>query len=484
MSKSIKKKSMKLNMVFNALNGMMNVIFPLITFPYISKVLGVEELGKINFSYSVIGYFSLLAGLGISAYGIREGARIRNNKKEMDSFASQLFSINILSCLVSYILFLVIIITVDKFRPYKWILLIYSLQIFFATIGVDWLYTIYEAFSWMTLRKFIIKVVSLVMMLVFVKTPSDTVIYVIITVFAEAGGYIINFILSRKYSDIHFTLDIDFKQHFKPILILFATAISVSIFVNSDTTILGILCGDREVGIYTVATKVYLIVKNILSSVIVAAIPRLSAAINDKDNSKYSIIADDVFKTLITVLLPAMVGIILLRKNIILIMSNETYLDAQVPLFILGFSLIASLVSWFWAQCVLVPMRREKDVLISNIVSAFVNVVLNVILMPIWGASAAAFTTLVSEIICSVWAIIIGIRYYKTKGLKIIVIKVLAGCGAFALLIRILSGFNLSYILFTILSIVISIPLYFVIEILLKNETIYSVFNSIKRVKG
>lgn len=471
--------SLKINMVLNAVNGFMNVIFPLITFPYISKTLGVTEIGKVNFTNSFISYFILLAGLGINAYAIREGARIRNKSEEINKFASQVFTINILSAVSSYILLFIIVNIFDTLDSYKKSIYIYSIIILSTTIGADWIFTIYEDFLWTTIRKFVVKIVSLVLMFLFIKEPSDTIKYILIMVLADSGGYLVNIFFIPKYCKIKLTFKINFKEHIKPILILFATAVSVTIFVNLDITLLGILCSDEDVGIYSVSSKIYIIIKTILSSVIVAAIPRLSSALDDTDNAKFEEIVNDVFKTLVTVLIPAVIGIISLRKEIILIVSNETFSKADSSLYILGISLIASLFSWFWGQCVLVPLRKEKIVLVSNIVSAVVNIVLNITLMPVFDGNAAAFSTLVSEIICYIWARVIARKYIKLKNIPRFTIKILIGC---VVEIIVICGLKLlvgNFLIYTVLSISFSIILYFIVEKILKNESLGNLGNKI-----
>ncbi len=232
-------------------------------------------------------------------------------------------------------------------------------------------------------------------------------------------------------------------------------------------------------GIYSVSSKIYIIIKTILSSVIVAAIPRLSSALDDTDNAKFEEIVNDVFKTLVTVLIPAVIGIISLRKEIILIVSNETFSKADSSLYILGISLIASLFSWFWGQCVLVPLRKEKIVLVSNIVSAVVNIVLNITLMPVFAGNAAAFSTLVSEIICYIWARVIARKYIKLKNIPRFTIKILIGC---VVEIIVICGLKLlvgNFLIYTVLSISFSIILYFIVEKILKNESLGNLGNKI-----
>lgn len=471
--------SLKINMGLNAVNGLMNVIFPLITFPYISKTLGVTEIGKVNFTNSFISYFILLAGLGINAYAIREGARIRNKNEEINKFVSQVFTINILSTVSSYIILFIVVNIFDELYSYKRYIYVYSIIIFFTTIGVDWVFTIYEDFLWTTVRKFAVKIISLVLMFLFVKEPSDTIRYILIMVLADSGGYLVNILFLQKYCKIKLTFKINFKKHIKPILILFTTAVSVTIFVNSDITLLGILCSDEDVGIYSISSKIYIIIKTILSSVIVAAIPRLSSALNNTDHTKFEEIVNDVFKTLVTVLMPAVIGLISLRKEIILIVSDETFSRAGSSLCILGISLIASLFSWFWGQCILVPLRKEKIVLVSNIISAIVNIILNIILMPKFAGNAAAFSTLVSEMICYIWARVIAGKYIKLDNIHAFAIKIIFGCIVEIIVIYVLGLIINNFIVYTVLSIFFSIILYFLVEKILRNEVLGNLGNRI-----
>ena len=156
----VKNKSIKVNMILNAIKGLMSIFFPLISFPYVSKVLGVDNIGRYNFANSIISYFVLFAGLGINTYAIREGARLREKENEFRQFANEMFSINILSTIMSYVLFALLLIIVPKFQEYKTLLIILSLQIIFKTIGIEWIYSIYEDYAYITLRSIVFQVIS------------------------------------------------------------------------------------------------------------------------------------------------------------------------------------------------------------------------------------------------------------------------------------------------------------------------------------
>ena len=192
------KKSLSLNALLNTVKTVLGIIFPLITFPYISRVLGVENVGKVNFSGSVVSYFTLIAAFGVSTYAVREGAKIRDNKKKFIDFSNQVFTINVLTTVLAYFLLGILIIFSAKIRNYTGLIVILSTAIVFVTIGADWLNTIYEDFGYITVRTLAFQIISLVLMFAFVKESDDYYKYAVITVLSSAGGNLCNFFFIVK----------------------------------------------------------------------------------------------------------------------------------------------------------------------------------------------------------------------------------------------------------------------------------------------
>lgn len=476
-----REKSLKLNMILNAIKGIMSIVFPLISFPYVSKILGVENIGKYNFANSIINYVVLFAGLGISTYAIREGARIRNNMGELRTFAGEMFSINVISTIVAYIGLFILLIIVPKFHEYTSILLILSLQVVFKTIGIEWIYSIYEDYAYITIRSIIFQALSLVLLFLLVKTQNDVNRYAAITVLSSVGSNILNYVHARKYCKVSPTIKINWKKHIKPILVLFAMSLTVTLYVSSDTTMLGLLCNDYTVGIYSVSTKIYSIVKTVLSSVLVVSIPRLSSLIGESKGDEFNEVASDIYRTLLTLVLPAITGLIVLRKQIILILADNTYIRAESSLMLLSIALLFCLGAWFWGQCILVPLKKENIVFKATIVSAIVNVVLNLVLIKTWKENAAAFTTILAEAISLFWCSYFAHRYTKLTKIVSTTIKSLIGClvivGVAVLGSMIISS-DIAYICFTV---GFSVLLYGATEVFLKNEAIWSILRSLKK---
>lgn len=477
--KEVKKKSLELNMILNAIRGIMRIIFPLITFPYMSKVLGVEGVGKYNFSNSIVGYFVLLAGLGINTYAIREGAKFRDDRKKSNDFISEIFSLNIISTVLSYLILILILYVSKALHSYAILIIILSIQIGFTTIGVEWVYSIYEDYAYITLRSIIFQFVSLILLFALVHKPSDLYWYAFITVFSSVGSNVLNFIHSKKYCLINVTYKINWKKHIVPILILFATTITVKIYSNSDVTILGFICGDYEVGLYSVATKIYEVIKTILSSVIIVSIPRLAALVG-KNQKKFSETAKSVYMLLISIVMPTLTGIILLRKEIIIIIADKSYIQATTSLFILSVALLFSLLGWFWGQCILVPFNKEKIVFYASAVSAIVNIILNFILIPFWKQDAAAFTTLIAEFFQFIWCWYVGRNYLNQDKMNGCFVKTIIGCAVIVLIDIIIKKNNIGMIMHCVILIPIAVFSYFIVEILLHNSAIIDILQKLK----
>lgn len=476
-----KEKSLKINMIINAFKGILSIAFPLITFPYISRVLGVTNIGKYNFSTSIISYCLLIAALGIKTYAVREGAKLRENRKEFEKFASQMFSINLFSTIVAYIILFIVITIVPKMVEYREILLILSLQILFTTLGVEWVYTVYEEFTYITVLNLFSHIISLVLMFLLVKTSDDLNVYAGIVVFASVGSNIVNFVHCKKYCNLKLRLNIDWKKHTKPILILFSMQIATTIYISSDTTILGFLCNDDIVGIYSVSTKVYSIIKTILSSIIIVSIPRLASMLGKNNKKEFNVIVQDIYYTLLTVIVPAIVGMIILRKQIVLIISSEAFLEATSSLLILCIALIFCLCAWFWGQCILVPLGMEVFVFKSTLLSAIINIILNFIMIPLWAENAAAITTVIAEAVAFLTQWWKGRKYVDIKGIPKILSKISVGCCGIVVVCFLLHPLIDHIYIYTILSVLFSFIAYFVIEIALKNESVFSIVEIAKK---
>lgn len=476
-------KSLGLNAVLNGLQSMLNLIFPIITFPYVSRILSVNGMGIYNFSNTYINYFLLIAGLGINTYAVREGSKLRDDFQEISKFSSQIFSINIISTLLAYILLLLSLLFFEKLRFYAVCISIFSLQIIFTTLGANWLYVIYEDYAYITLRNIFFKIISIVLLFIFVRKPNDYVIYAAITVFASVGSNILNFFHARSFVTLRLTNHLNLKYHLKPILIIFASVIGVTLYASCNNTILGLIKGDYAVGIYSVSLKIYTISQSLLSAILTVTIPRLSMLYGKKLFGDYSRLLSKLINLLIVLSLPAAVGLAMLSKNVVLIIAGEKYIPSANSLSIISWAIIFSLYSWIFSDCVLLPAKRENKLLINTIITAIFNILINLILIPFWSYDAAAVSTVLSELL------VMLLNGYcsrdilkKAENSKMIIknlVESLIGCIVVIVVCYISNLITVSLVKALCIAIPLSVLLYTLVLILLKNLSILELIRSI-----
>ncbi|MDO5291416.1 MAG: flippase [bacterium] len=394
----LKMKSIKVNVILNFIKTLMGVIFPLITFPYVARILQANYLGKVTYAQSIVSYFALIAALGISTYAVREGAKIRENKYQLQQFANEVFTINIITTIGAYILLAILLLIVKDLSQYSKLILLLSSSILFTTIGVDWLNVIFEDYFVITIRSICIQVLNLVLLFIFVKNERDYYIYAFLTVFSQIIICIWNFFYCRKYIKVRVIIQCKFLKHIKPLLIFFSNNLAVTIYCYADSTMIGWLVSDYCVGIYSVAVKVYTILKTLLASVFAVCIPRLSFYYGNNDQTNFRTLLNSILSCLILVLLPAMTGLIVLAKPIIMFLGGSGYQDAILTLRILSVALVFAIVGGIFTNCANIPMGKEKINLRATIIAAILNVSLNFFMIPIMKQNGAAITTVLAEI--------------------------------------------------------------------------------------
>ena len=439
---------------------------------------------SVQFIIAIYDYFILIAGLGISTYAVREGAKYRDNQQKIQDFSSQVFSINIIATIIAYVLLFVSLLIFKNLRNYISCILIFSLQILFTTLGTEWIYTIYEDYAYITIRSIALKIISIILLFLLVKKPEDYLIYAAITVFASVGSNILNFVHAKTFIHIKLTTNINWKYHLKPILIIFASALAVNIYTASDTTILGLLKNDYAVGIYSTSVKFYQIAQSLLSAILLVTIPRLAFLWGQKKLKEYNTVLIKVINILGIMVLPASVGLIMLSQEAVLIIAGKKYIPSINSLRIIAWAIIFSIFSWIFSDCVLIPAKREKLVLRNTIITVIENIILNFILITFMSYDGTSLSTVLAEF--SVMILngyscrdIIRPVVFRKETLKNLFESILGCIGIIIICLLCNIGFS-SLILRTIFSVTLSIVMYIAILILLQNKIIFTMLNQIK----
>lgn len=391
------KKSLKLNFIMNAMLTMSSFIFPLITFPYVTRVLGPTGYGKVSFATSLIAYFLIFAQLGIPTYGVRACAKMRDDKRLLTKTAHELLIINLVMSVLSYAVLFLALIFVPKLRQERLLYIVVSLTIMFTTIGMEWLYKALEQYTYITVRSLIFKVVALVAMFYLVRAEDDYVIYGGITILASSASYLMNFIHARKYISLRPMGGYEFKPHLKAVAIFFAMACATTIYTNLDTVMLGFLKTDDDVGFYNAAVRIKTILVSIVTSLGTVLLPRASYYVEHGLMEEFRRISRKALNFVLVAATPMMLYFMLFARQGILLLSGEEFLGAVLPMQIIMPTLLFIGLTNILGIQILVPTGREKMVLYSVMVGAAMDLICNFLLIPKLAATGAAISNMLAE---------------------------------------------------------------------------------------
>ena len=393
----MKIHSVKYNFIMNAILTVAGIIFPLITFPYISSVLLVEGSGKVAFATSVVTYFTMFASLGIPTYGVRACAIVRDNKEKLSKTVQELLIISGGTTLLTYIVFGISLFVIPEFAQERTLLLIVGLGIGLNTIGVQWLYNALEQYSYITTCSILFKVIGMILMFLLVKESSDYQIYGGVYVIASFGSYVLNFICLRKFVTFQKTGTYQFKQHLKHIMVFFAMSAGASIYLNLDVVMLRFLQSNEAVGYYNAGIKVKTVLVTCVTSLGTVLLPRLSYYIETADKKAFQLMVGKAFRFVFVAASAVTVYFSIFARESILLLSGEAFLPAVGPMMILMPTVLLIGLSNVTGIQILTPNGREREVMYSIWGGAILDFVLNLIVIPKFSANGAALSTLLAE---------------------------------------------------------------------------------------
>ncbi|AVQ27309.1 flippase [Fusobacterium ulcerans] len=397
------------NYVYNVGIVFTSILFPVLFFPYSSRILTPVYYGKYTFALSIISYFVTIANLGIPIYGIRELSRSKvNGENQFKKNFTEIIIISIISSFISSIIFFITIIYFDKLKKEYVLFLILGMSIIFSFSTLDYFFITIENHKRRTIRLLIVRIISMIFLFSLVKKPEDYLKFALIMALPEIIAKIIDFISVRKYLlfDIK---NLTLKKHIKPLIVIFFYVISTNIYLNIDSTMIGIMKGDKEVGYYNVAVKMTKIIIPLITSLGLVLAPRMIEKIKNKE--KESLIKDmDLYLNFIFFIsIPTVCVLFILSNNIVLIFSGKKYLESILPMQIMLPIIIFIPISGFSAGQILIPYDKESIVFKVSLIGLGSNFLLNFLLIPKYGILGAGTATLITEFLVCIF------RFYKVK---------------------------------------------------------------------
>ncbi len=409
--------SIKGNIVLNGINTVTSILFPIITFPYVSRILMPEGIGIINFQYSIINIITFLTTLGIPTYAIKEIAKNRDDRILRDHIVFEIISLNALMCLLGYVAVFLIASYVPEIHGNAVLFYVLSLSILFTAIGVEWFYKGIEDFKYITIRAIAVRVLSTVFLFVFVRKSSDLIAYGLVLVGSTVGNNLINFIHLRTIVNIK---SVNFRKlkllrHVKPALQMFVIGLIINFYGQLNPVMLGFLSDDTAVGFYTAGTKITYIGVMLITSISPVLLPRCSHLLQKGETGAFRNVVEKSLRLTIAFSVPVMVGLTILSSYVVIIFCGNDYLSS-IPVLCFSTPVVLLIgISNVLGIQILFPQDRTNIVMLSVFVGAVINVLLNILLIPRYAATGAALSTTVAEFGVLMTQIIAGAKYFPFK---------------------------------------------------------------------
>lgn len=464
-------QSIKNNFLLNLSTTITGLLFPLIIFPYASRILMADGIGQVQFFQSIIDYVSLCTALGIPLYAVREIARIRDNKELRSRTTIEILLLHAILTLVGYIVVFILAKTVAKIEIDASLFFLLSTTLFFNTIGVAWFYQAIEDFKYITLRSLFVRILSLVALFIFVKTKQDLFYYAGILVIGTVGNNIFNFFRLRKYIKLSKG---EFKRlnllrHLIPALKIFILNLVISIYVNLDSVMLGFLKNEESVGYYAAATRLTKAILGIVSSLGAVLLPRFSNMITNGQKEEFQLLANKAASFTIALSLPMSVGLIFMAAPIIHIFCGNGFEPSILTLKLVAPIVLFIGLSGIIGMQILYPQGREKYVIISTMVGACINLLINYLLIPQYGQYGAALGTVIAEFMVTVIMILLGRKYLPINILSKQNLHYLIGSIVISILLAFLFVFPLHEVNYLLIGILLSVIVYYAYLLMIKD---------------
>jgi O-antigen/teichoic acid export membrane protein len=401
--------SIKKNFIYNVILSISQILFPLITFPYASRVLNPGGLGIVSFADSFTQYFILLAALGIPVYGVREIAKVKDEPAKLSTLFSELLIINVIATVFCLLLYIGLIFSVNKLHENQ--------SVFFVGCGIllsnvfliEWLFIGLENFQYMVKRTVAFRFLTMCLIFIIVTSPEDKTYYYGITFLFYILSALANMRYAQKFVTISFS-GIQFRKHLKPLFFIFSTTIVISMYAILDNIILGFLTDETYVGYYTVSMRISKFSIALVGALGLVLIPRLSALFQNDNTLEALKLLNKSVQYVIIFSVPISLGILLMADDLIMLFSGKAYMPAITSLRIFALIVIIIGFAQIYSQQILIPLNKEIFIFRSVLLGVVISLTLNFLLIPIYKHNGAAISNLITELIVT-----ISLYYYSRK---------------------------------------------------------------------
>lgn len=389
--------SIKKNFAYKSALTISTYLMNFITFPHVSRVLGVEGIGLVSFVDNTVNYFLLFATMGINLIGVREIAAIRKDKDKCNQTFSNIFGLNFLFTVVALIVYIACVSFIPQFHQYEELFYIGTAKILFTTFLVEWFFTGLEDFRYITVRSLVIKFLYVITVFICIRSGEDYKLYFALTVAVVVINAIINMVYVRNFVRFRFQSLLSLK-YVKQNLILGIYSIMTSMYLTFNVMYLGFVSNNTEVGYYTTAFKLYSVILGLFTAFTNVMLPRMSSLLAEGEQEKFQSLINKSFSVVITFCIPLILCSMILAPQIVYVLSGPGYEGAILPMRIIMPAILFVGIAQVLAVQVLMPMKKDKVLFKVSILGALISVLINLLFVPYMQSKGTAVVLVCSEI--------------------------------------------------------------------------------------
>lgn len=473
--------SVKKNYLYNLLYQMTSVLLPVLTIPYVSRVLSADGIGINTVTYANTQYFILLGSLGISIYATKKIATIREKKDKLKKTFWEIFSIQFTGCILAYMVFTL---TLGQSHKYGVFYMLQGFYILAAAVDISWYFLGIENFKNASLRSFFAKIISVILIFIFVKTRDDLWKYILInagTMFV--GQLIMWFYVGKDMLKVKEIGKLKIAMHIMPILALFVPQIATQVYTVLDKTMIDLFKGAVEAGYYDQSQKIVRILLSVVTSLGIVMLPRIANLFSKDDLNEVKKSLRKAFVVISFLSIPITFGLIGISDKFVPILFGNEFLSV-IPLTKISpvLVIIIGLGNVFGTQYLL-AIGKNKEYTASVCIGALVNFCFNLLLIPRFAAMGAVIATVSAELSIALIQFWFARVVFDFTWIKETYKYWVSGILMLAI-VRLVGNVTPISILFLVLQIAIGSLVYFISLIILRDKFLFeAIENVIDRIR-
>ena len=472
------KKSITKNYIYNLIYQVLILILPLITTPYISRVLGATNIGIYSYTYSIVSYFILFGALGVSMYGEREIAYVGEDTKKRKKIFYEIVAFRFITVFIALITYAIFFMITGEYSVFY---RIWVLELIATAVEIGWFFQGMEEFKKTVVRNVLVRLISVSLVFILVKNESDLIKYITIYSIADLIGNLSLWVYLPRYLKGIKVKNINVKRHMIPIILLFIPQIAGQVYNMLDKTMIGRMIADKsEVGYYEEAIKVIKVLVTIVSSLGIVMVPRMASVFASGEHEKVKDYLRKSFQFTFLLGIPMTFGILSVSQAFVPVFFGGGFEKTAILMNVLCPIVVLCGLSSVIGYQYLLPTKRQKEYTLSIVIGIIFNFILNYIMIKLWKSVGAAIATSISQLIVSgvqVYLIrndinlkeLFQLTYkYITAGIIMLIV---------CILFKAILGISLKVM---ILQVVAGITVYFVTLIAMKDEYLKMIFYRLK----